>query len=236
MVDAGKGQVERNSTGDGWLVYHTDCASAPTDSLDEAFWISRGEGYGGTPFRVGEVLRCKDRGTVTVLRTSSRYYRDDGLSFGVGDDSGHIYSALVRPADPEEVAQLDEREAALERKHQAERRREEIAALIRTDGERPFREGESDPDDVFGAKRRLKPGGETVSDRQDIYGGGDWFVIGDEWIWYVKNNGSDGACWGDNNVVTGGAGAIGWRIPYDEALANELREVTSITDSDETAA
>lgn len=43
------------------------------------------------------------------------------------------------------------------------------------------------------------------------------------------NNGRDGDNWSRNNVTTGGAGAIGWRIPYDEAVACELRELAQQT-------
>ena len=68
-----------------------------------------------------------------------------------------------------------------------------------------------------------QPEGERISDTQNIYGGGDWFVVGDDFIWYVQNNGMDGDNWSRNNVQTGGAGAIGWRVPYDEDLAQEIR-------------
>ena len=32
-------------------------------------------------------------------------------------------------------------------------------------------------------------------------------------IWHVVNNGGDGDCWANNNIRTGGAGAIGRRYP-----------------------
>lgn len=56
------------------------------------------------------------------------------------------------------------------------------------------------------------------------YGGGDWFEINEAAgeIWYCKNNGNDGDYWGDNNVTTWGAGAIGWRIPFDREIANRI--------------
>lgn len=34
---------------------------------------------------------------------------------------------------------------------------------------------------------------------------------------------ADGDNWGCNNVRTGGAGAIGWRIPFDAQIADDLR-------------
>jgi len=74
-----------------------------------------------------------------------------------------------------------------------------------------------------------------------IYGGGEWFVIESEGefegIWYVQNNGSDGGCWAWNNVATGGAGAIGWRIPYDKYIEDKIemtkKPIDEITEDDD---
>ena len=38
----------------------------------------------------------------------------------------------------------------------------------------------------------------------------------------MKNNGGDGDNWELNNVRNRRAGAIGWRVPYDETLAGRL--------------
>lgn len=46
----------------------------------------------------------------------------------------------------------------------------------------------------------------------EIYGGGTWFIIEKEHIWFIKNNGADGDNWSYNNIKTGGAGAIGWKF------------------------
>lgn len=67
-----------------------------------------------------------------------------------------------------------------------------------------------------------RPEGERHMDSMNIYGGGDCFIIGAKYIWYVKNNGMDGDDWFMNNVATGGAGAIGYRVPYDESLAQKI--------------
>lgn len=61
------------------------------------------------------------------------------------------------------------------------------------------------------------------SDRKNLYGGGQWWVIEDVAIWSVCNNGRDGDDWSRNNVQTGGAGAIGIRYPRDSALENVLK-------------
>jgi hypothetical protein len=67
-----------------------------------------------------------------------------------------------------------------------------------------------------------QPEGRTVLNTQNIYGGGDWFVLGEKEIWYVKNNGMDGDNWSYNNVRTGGAGAIGYMIPIDSQIEYSL--------------
>jgi hypothetical protein len=46
-------------------------------------------------------------------------------------------------------------------------------------------------------------------------------------IWYVVNNGADGDDWSRNNVRTGGAGAIGWRLPHTAELEAEVRAVAA---------
>jgi hypothetical protein len=53
-----------------------------------------------------------------------------------------------------------------------------------------------------------------------LYGGGEWIQIEPDGrsYWYVVNNGADGDDWSVNNVVTGGAGAIGRKVDMtDEA-------------------
>ncbi len=67
-----------------------------------------------------------------------------------------------------------------------------------------------------------QPKGQRVLDTQNIYGGGDWFVIGFDCIWYCRNNGMDGDDWSRNNVRTGGAGAIGWKISMDQKIKEIL--------------
>lgn len=64
--------------------------------------------------------------------------------------------------------------------------------------------------------------GLVLLNSRNIYGGGEWFVITESHIWYIRNNGMDGDNWSANNVLTGGAGAIGWRVPYSQELAETL--------------
>jgi hypothetical protein len=156
-----------------------------------------------------------------VLRATQTYYREDGLSFGVGDESGYIYYAACRPATDEEAAPVRAKIAARKKRAEAEGERQAVAKYIRDNGEFPGGHNQ--------------PVGQTITDRQNMYGGGDWFVVGPDFIWYIKNNGSDGGCWAGNNIRTGGAGALGWRLPYAEELAARIFGFEMVLDSEKVA-
>lgn len=203
---------------------HVSCPAQEAEGEDVAtFGYARGSGYGYGPYTVGEMVHragytAYDGTEVpeawgVVIKASRTYYREDGLSFGVGDESGYRYSCVCRYATPDEIA-AKEREVAEAKAEQGAAkaealRLEEIISRFRREGERP--DGMNTPE------------GERILDTQDIYGGGDWFVLGVEWIWYIRNNGRDGDDWSLNNVRTGGAGAIGWRLPYTPQLESEVR-------------
>lgn len=129
-----------------------------------------------------------------------------------GDYGHYVY---YREATAEEITGLEqdevEQRARTERIRTGKARLRAIRDQIRNEGERP--QGTHSPE------------GTRYLDTQTIYGGGDWFIIGPEYIWYVQNNGADGDAWDLNNVSTGGAGAIGYRIVRDDAIATELQEL-----------
>lgn len=60
--------------------------------------------------------------------------------------------------------------------------------------------------------------------KTSIYGLGRLYVITKDHIIQIDNNGHDGADWSMNNIQTGGAGAIGISIEYDEEIANIIRK------------
>lgn len=182
------------------------------------FRISGGEGYGFRPLVVGEVIRNpRPEGPrhVVVVSASKQYYREDGLSFGVGADEGHIYSGVVRPATDSESAPLRQAEERADHVQAAKTRVKALKERFTQEGERP-----EEPQLVHG---------DLLLDTQNIYGGGDWWVIQPDAIWYVRNNGMDGDNWAMNNVRTGGAGAIGWKMPRDPEVEAQLREADALT-------
>jgi hypothetical protein len=204
--------------------------------------ISGGSGYGCHGWTVGQtinhmVTRRREKGEIlpnenpekinpywvdlgyqliTVITSGKRYYREDGMSFGVGDDSGYTYWADCRPATPEQISQYIDALMPTAIRENAKIEITKISKKIRDTGEYPL------------AEQINLEGSTRILNTQDIYGGGDWFFIGCEWIWYVRNNGGDGDDWSCNNVRTGGAGAIGWRIPYDANIASRLVECEQV--------
>lgn len=158
---------------------------------------------------VGTVLRSKTHGIVSVIAVSARYIAEDGMSFGLSDDRGWQFTYGCRPATDEEAAPLLATEQQREAVSRAKANLDAVKLHIQSKGARP--EGLHTPE------------GNIIASTANLYGGGDWFVIGSDYIWYCRNNGADGDNWGANNVRTGGAGAIGWRVAYDDELADTVR-------------
>jgi hypothetical protein len=197
---------------------HVKCPeNAIPQPAADLFRVGLGEGYGGRPYTVGQIVKRREGGYGVVVRATKQYYAEDGMSFGVGDERGYVFSAQCRPATAEETASEEAKAEAIVAKKAAReataKRIAEIRSLIQA-GERP-------------SGTNNLPEGDRVLDTQTIYGGGAWFVVGPEWIWFCKNNGGDD--WSLNNVRTQGAGAIGWRITADPAIAAELRDLAAIT-------
>ncbi len=128
--------------------------------------------------------------------SAQRAFRE--IEFGVEQVKQEIQTA--------EAAEFERQSLAMEIKDI----RGAVARYIQTHGVRPEDE---------------QPQGDRILDTQNIYGGGDWFVVGEAGIWYIQNNGMDGDNWSHNNVRTGGAGAIGWKIPKNKQIEKRLREL-----------
>ena len=159
----------------------------------------------------------------TWLKISKYFER-----FGFDDEDGELRGWLTsQPEAVEKILGVKEeltlayrREQAKKRKEKKEKRTKELQEKI-DDIKKAFSEAEyPNP----GNKMRVE--GEKIQNPlnpENPWGGGEWWVIQPEWIWHVRNNGFDGDDWGRNNVQTGGAGAIGVRVPYSEELADKIR-------------
>ena len=176
--------------------------------------IQRGSGYGGKPFYEGQIIKNNkdkiDKGEPKYLyveKALKYHIKEDGLSFGVGDDSGFLYTAYCREAKPEEAQELIREEHDYMNRNSANKRLKEIIFDIKKHGNVP---------------KNADPKGKTyIVEPITLYGGGSWIVINNDDLWFVENNGADGDDWSLNNVSTGGAGAIGWTIK-DKELSFEL--------------
>jgi hypothetical protein len=150
--------------------------------------------------------------------------------FGFDDEDGELRGWLTsQPETVEKILNVREELTLEYRRREAEKRREEkkkkaneLQAKI-DDVKKAFENAEyPNP----GNKMRVE--GEVImhpTNPKNAWGGGEWWVIQENWIWYIRNNGFDGDDWGRNNVHTGGAGAIGVRVPYSEELAAQIRSL-----------
>lgn len=59
----------------------------------------------------------------------------------------------------------------------------------------------------------------------NIYGGGTWAHVDENYFYRVDNNGMDGDNWAYNNYETGGAGAIAYRTPLTDQLKQLLAQI-----------
>jgi hypothetical protein len=171
-------------------------------------WSSRDE---QTHLQVGDLYQ--DRKTGDWYKILTRKYnriREDGLSFGLSDDAGEEIFGKARLATPEEAAPR----IAAQEQERAEREAKQARAVERTALIAAIK---SHPE-VTCPKHNA---GELLLSTVNLYGGGDWFEVDESsgQIWYCLNNGHDSDDWSQNNVSTWGAGAIGWRVPYDAGIA-----------------
>lgn len=188
---------------EGWAIADAATGAEAAARAAAPIRISRGEGYGGRPYRVGETLRARwheggrqHEGVVTVVSAGATFYRggdEIAMSMGVGDDEGHLYTAWCRPATDEEAAPVLAAEAA------AERRRQAIAAL---DAALESAEAE--------VPAEPRPAGDRYdfSDAWPFRAG--WVAVEPGGcVWHVQYNGADGDDWSRNTLP----GAIALRLP-----------------------
>ncbi len=188
---------------------HPDCA--PFVAPEGAIWISQGQGYGGQAYTVGAVIHDTQHGYIRVLHATQRYWREDGFSFGVGDESGYVYEACCVPATDEESAPLRAQEARYQERQAARNAVAAIGRRIRDKGEYP------QPAEVNGASR-------VLFSTRNIYGGGAWFLLASGEVWYCEGNGGDGDNWSESNLGS----AIAHRLADpDGALAAELERLAA---------
>ncbi len=181
--------------------------------------------------------RCPETG-MSYYRLSGFVPRETWLKiskyferFGFDDEDGELRGWLTsQPEAVEKILGVKEeltlayrREQAKKRKEKKEKRAKELQEKI-DDVLKGFENAEyPNP-----GSEKMRVEGEVIqhpTNPKNPWGGGEWWVIQESWIWYVRNNGFDGDDWGRNNIETGGAGAIGVRVPFSEELAAQIRSL-----------
>ncbi|MEA3641751.1 MAG: hypothetical protein VBE63_17700 [Lamprobacter sp.] len=193
---------------------------------------SRAKGSGASKLRrLYPVSALPPLNVPVELGSSIVVFESTGKVFRISDDAASLHGhqllghegergcyGYYRPATDAEIAAYREQAQSLQQDRESKAAAQrDLRALIErftSEGQRP--EGSH----VLEGVRLL--------DTQNIYGGGDWWVIEDDHIWYVRNNGADGDDWSRNNIRTGGAGAIGWSLPADAGLIDELRRLANV--------
>lgn len=171
------------------------------------YWADR-MGYGLPD--IGEVVKRGDDYHVVTAVSRGRYMGEDAMSFGGTDDRPYQHRVTLRRATEDEVAAVQREEDAARKKVNA---RKELGAIMREIQDRGV------------LPERAEPAGDVVLDTFNIHGGGERIIIGNDKVWYVRNNGMDGDDWSRNNVRTGGAGAIGWYVPKTPDIEQRIRRV-----------
>lgn len=98
---------------------HVTCPLKLTEEVGSITWSEEWRFRPESDGLVGQLRRAPksagpDAGgkVVVVTNQRSRYVREDGLSFGLSDDSGYLVTLWARLATPEEQAKLEGEEAA----------------------------------------------------------------------------------------------------------------------------
>ena len=143
----------------------------------------------------------------------------DACCYGMMPEDQWVRYAYYREATEEEKAELEAAEDAAHKKAAEKEAREKKIYEIENKVKKAENYAQNvDPKDLEG---------EVLLDTFNIYGGGERIIANDRWLWYIQNNGGDGDNWSMTNVYgsAGYPGGIGWRIPRNEALVKELREL-----------
>lgn len=161
----------------------------------------------------GKVLYRKELDKwITILKIVSKWYGDDAMSFG-GNSEGYVVSAYYRDATPQE----EKKEKEIQnKKAEYRKKKDKIEKYFSSKKANiPKKVNQNDVGDLYHFK----------GNGHNIYGGGLAFGITSKNLWEIRNNGMDGDMWDNNNFSTGGAGAIAKKYPYNEEIADLIREI-----------
>ncbi|GAB3161980.1 hypothetical protein GCM10027258_80070 [Amycolatopsis stemonae] len=238
-VPAHEGVAVKDAADAAWEVEHAgDCPPNPHNPDDAPTWeIGGGEGYGQEPFVPGTAQReqwwtseqapgpdgvpggvllsesggrSQVSGVVTVVTARQRYFADEGMSFGVGDEQGHYYSALVRAATDAEAAPVLAAETRLAVRKELRARCTRLLAWRFGQLDDAQRPPSGTPE--LDAVRSLPQVPLRQQDDRPLYADELYLDEPGGWVWTVAHNGADGDDFSVNNVP----GHIANRHPLTE--------------------
>jgi hypothetical protein len=192
----------------------------------------------GDRYVVGAIYESKDGNLGKAIKTW-KYYESDPLSFGFwpgADDACWINCVKCDSKSVSADESLLYRKNQLERAKQEEKEREKMIKLadIKRNVKELFNYVKENGVYPRLEKDQIRDCGSDIFNTFDIYGGGERITLDDESneIWVISNNGADGDFWGDNNIRTGGAGAIGYKMTIDNKCKEYIeaikREITIV--------
>lgn len=158
-------------------------------------------------------------------------FEGHGKTFRINADHPSIHGAHLlghegelgayfyyRDATEVERAQYEAEQAAARQRTSDLRELDQIAHRIASEGEYPI---SSEPITLDGEWL------DHPRDPMNIHGGGKAFVKTRGHIYFLRNHGADGDSWANNNIRTGGAGAMGWRVPFDQDLWQRIEHLVA---------
>lgn len=134
----------------------------------------------------------------------------------------------TEPEKVEEILGITETQEKQEEKRQEETKKQQENKENLETIEKAFQNAKTIPKQI--KLNNLLQRGQAYENPQfkwttnSMYGGGILYIIQKQKIIKIQNNGRDGDDWSINNIQTGGAGAIGTYIPYDETTAQKIKE------------
>jgi hypothetical protein len=245
-VPAQEGVAVKDDPAAAWEVEHDGgCPPNAHNPEGAPTWeIGGGEGYGQQPFEPGATRReqwwtgqqgpgpdevpggvlvsesggnLTVSGVVTVVTARAKYFAEEGMSFGVGDEEGHYYSARVRAATAAEAAPVLEAEARRAARQELCDRCTRLLAWRFGQLEDALRPPSGTPE--LDGLRSLPQVPLRRQDDRPLYA--DELVVDEPggWVWTVVHNGMDGDDFSANNIP----GHIATRHP----LTDERRRLVA---------
>lgn len=150
---------------------------------------------------------------------SKKYFGEDGLSFGAGEDEYYDVDLMLLDEDDDRVIKYRAHQAELAQARQKRQAKTKAIQKLSASAEKGDLITES-------SLAELVKDATVLSDTFDIYGGGEMLLLKDGELYYLINNGGDGASWQRNAITTGGAGAYGYHTPMTPELEESVKILT----------